>query len=783
MNKNQTENAKKIILDFLKVDAARPMSLRDLVKSLGVPPGERDGFKRFLSEMVESGELMKIRSGRYSIASRLNLVTGTLTCHPDGFGFVVPEGDGKETDVFINPRRLAGAMHGDKVAARVEGYKSGDRREGRIIRILARAHKTIIGRFERSKGYGVVVPSDVRVLDRVIIPEAGTGGIPDSVMVEVELTRWPAKNRPPAGRVLRVIGDPDDPGVEAEVILGKFGLPATFPAGVLKEAEAVARPVTAGDIRGRKDLRDRLTFTIDGETAKDFDDAVSIERVKGGFRLYVSIADVSSYVKAGSGLDAEAFSRSTSVYFPDRCIPMLPEALSNGICSLVPGLDRLAMTAELDFDSSGTPVKAVFYESVIKSDERLTYTTVSKLLSPSPSDEERALESRYSRVLGDLKIMEELARKLNANRLADGSLDFDLPEPQIIIDISGVIEDIVRSERNIAHRIIEEFMLAANRAVAREFSRKKLPFIYRVHDPPDPEKLNDFKEFVAGFGLKLGHGPLAFAKLLKKVEGRPEEKLVNHVLLRSMKQAVYSPERSVHFGLAFEDYTHFTSPIRRYPDLVVHRLLKLLVLKGYNKRERDRARNTLPDIALSTSRAERKAMEAEREIVDLKKAQFMKSREGEEFDGLVSGVTSFGLFVELNEYFVECLVHVSTLADDYYLFDERTHTLTGERAGRSFRIGDPVRVVIGRADLERRRIDAMLAEVVEGARGPRLSRSHRGKGKGGPKVVSAGKAGRAAKGGKAGKGAKAGRTGKAGKGGGPKSAAGRRRPGKKRGLF
>lgn len=729
MNKKQTENAKKVILDFLKVDAARPMSLRDLIKSLGVPKDERDGFKRFLGEMAEGGELIKIRGHRYAIAARLNLVTGTLSCHPDGFGFVVPEGDSEETDVFINPRRLAGAMHGDRVAARVERLKDGGKREGRIVRILTRAHKTVVGRFERSKGYGVVVPSDERILDRIIIPASEARNIPDSVIVVVELTRWPAKNRPPAGRVTRVIGDPEDPGVEAAVILNKFGLPDRFEPDVLKEVGSVPTAVKAEDIKGRVDLRDRLTFTIDGETAKDFDDAVSIERTRRGFTLLVSIADVSSYVREGSAIDREAFERGTSVYFPDRCIPMLPEALSNGICSLNPGVDRLAMTAELEFDPGGALVKSKFYESVIKSDERLTYTMVFDFLTPEAPGKAGTPDKKSGRILGVLKTMEDLALKLSARRLADGSLDFDLPEPQIIIDIEGKIEDIVRSERNIAHRIIEEFMLAANRAVATEFTRRKLPFIYRVHDPPDPESLRDFKEFVDGFGLKLGSGPAAFSEVLKAVEGRPEEKLVNHVLLRSMKQAVYSEKRSVHFGLAFDDYTHFTSPIRRYPDLVVHRLLKLLVKKGYGEKEMARARETLPEIARKTSFTERKAMEAEREIVDLKKAQFMKAKEGEEFDGFVSGVTSFGLFIELKEYFVECLVHVSTLTDDYYLFDAKRHTLTGEHTKRTFRLGDPVRVVISRADLERRRIDALLAEDAGGperARGPKGSKGAKG---------------------------------------------------------
>jgi ribonuclease R len=707
--KKYLEEKKSGILEFLKDEASRPMSFKELTRSLDVPKEERDAFKGVLKELVADGSLIKIRGGRYAFPSRLNLIPGTLTCHPDGFGFVVPEeaGEREEGDVFINSRRLSGAMHGDKVVARVERVKDRGRREGRIIRVVQRAHKTVVGRFESTRGFGVVVPSDERVLDRVIIPSSARAGATDGAIVVAEITRWPAKDLGPAGRVTEVIGDPDDPDVEADVILRKYGLPLKFPPEVMAEAAKVPPAVPPSEMEGRVDLRGRPTFTIDGETAKDFDDAVSIEKLANGFKLFVSIADVSHYVHEGSSIDAEAFSRGTSVYFPDRCVPMLPEALSNGICSLNPGVDRLAMTAEIDFDEVGLPGKKRFYNSVIKSAERLTYTNVRKLLG----EEEPSLSERYAHIIDDLRAMEALAGKLNAVRVKDGSLDFDLPEPQIIIDIEGRIEDIVRSERNVAHRIIEEFMLAANRAVAEVFVERKLPFIFRVHDSPDAESVADFKEFIAGFGLHMkGKAtPAAFQRVLKSVDGRPEEKIINHVLLRSMKQAVYSDGNIGHFGLAFEDYTHFTSPIRRYPDLIVHRLLKLHLAKGYTGKVREHMEEVLPEAASQSSKRERKAMEAEREVVDLKKAQFMRDKVGGEFEGFVSGVTSFGIFVELTEYFVEALVHVSTLADDYYIYDELRHTLTGEHTRRVFRIGDPVTVLISRVDLERRRIDAVLA--------------------------------------------------------------------------
>jgi ribonuclease R len=704
------EESQKKILDLMKEEAYKPMSFKELLHLFDVRKEKRDRFKRLVKEMVSEGTLVKIRGGRYGLPSKMNLLTGELICHPDGFGFVRPEEGGE--DIFINPRKLAGAMHGDVVVARVEGYKDKGRREGKVIRVVKRAHKVVTGRFERGKGFGVVVPSDERILERIVIPPRETRGAVEGTIVTVEITRWPGRDTVPAGKILEVLGDPEDPDVEAEVILKKFGLPNRFPAAVEREVKDIPMTVGEAETEGRVDLRGFTTVTIDGETARDFDDAVSIDRTAEGWRLRVSIADVSRYVKEGSEIDAEAYARSTSVYFPDRCVPMLPEALSNGICSLNPGVDRLTMTAELEFDSGGRVTKKRFYESVIKSAERMTYTNVKKLLH----DEDAALSERYSAILRDLRLMAELAEKLSEGRKEAGSIDFDLPEPQIIIDIEGNVEDIVRSERNVAHRLIEEFMLAANKAVAEEFSSRDLPFLYRIHEEPDEESVSDFVEFVAGFGLhfKATGGPKAFQKILKSVEGKPEERLINHVLLRSMKQAVYSEENAGHFGLAFRDYTHFTSPIRRYPDLIVHRLLKLLIHGKYGRDAKERAETLLPEMAGHTSARERKAMEAEREIADLKKCQFMRDKAGESFEGFISGVTSFGLFVELKEYFVEGLVHVSNLRDDYYIFDGKRHALTGEHTKRSFRLGDPAKVTITKVDLERRRIDLVLAEEFTG---------------------------------------------------------------------
>ncbi|HHD11838.1 MAG TPA: ribonuclease R, partial [Deltaproteobacteria bacterium] len=433
------------------------------------------------------------------------------------------------------------------------------------------------------------------------------------------------------------------------------------------------------------------------------DDAVAIEKKDGHYILYVSIADVSHYVKEGSQLDKEAYLRGTSVYFPDRCIPMLPEHLSNGVCSLNPGEDRLTVTVEIKFSRRGVPVDARFYESVIRSSYRLTYTEVTEMLE----NRNTALIKKYSAIYPDLKLMEELARKLNRERMKLGSIDFDLPEPEIIIDIAGRPQDIVKAPRTIAHRIIEEFMLAANRKVAELFEDGEYPTIYRVHEPPAPEKIEALREFLAGFGYTLDRKvtPRTFQKLLEAVKGRPEERLINHVMLRAMKQAVYSEENIGHFGLAFPTYTHFTSPIRRYPDLIVHRLLKKLLHKRYTLKEQRRMARLLPSIADNSSKCERRAMEAERECVDLKKAQFMQDKIGEVFEGFISGVESFGFFVELKEYFVEGLVHVTTLRDDFYRFDEKRHALIGENTKKIYSIGKEVLVRVRDVDIERRRID------------------------------------------------------------------------------
>ncbi|RII25181.1 MAG: ribonuclease R [Geobacter sp.] len=687
--------------------AFRPF--RDLMQLLGVTKGQRAKFKAYLDRMVERGELVRQQGNRYGVAVASHGITGRLSVHRDGYGFVTPD-DGGE-DLFIPARYLREAMHGDLVEAMAAPRGRGGKREGRLMRIVERVHTTIVGRFLTTGDHGVVIPDDQRVTRELIIPPRAESDAKSGQMVVARIINYPTDRSGPTARIVEVLGSSDDPEVEVLTIIRKHDLPYQFPEDVVAEARAVADVVGTDDIAGRVDLREFPTVTIDGETARDFDDAVSVSREGGGkIRLRVSIADVAHYVRAGSALDGEAYLRGTSVYFPDRCIPMLPEELSNGICSLNPQVDRLTLTAEIVFDRSGLPVSTAFYPSIIRSAARLTYTQVKGVLV----DKDQELRKQYAHLLDDLTLMEELSLRLTARRRQRGSIDFDLPEPQIVLDLQGQTEAIIKAERNLAHRIIEEFMLAANEAVATHLESQGIPSLYRVHESPDQEKLRDFRDFVFNFGYQLRLGeetvsPAELQKLLDQAEGKPEERMINEVLLRCMKQARYSDENLGHFGLAAPCYTHFTSPIRRYPDLVVHRILKGAIAKTLRKQDLERLAETLPETASHTSKRERVAMEAEREIVELKKVQFMADKVGDEFDGIISGVTSFGLFIELVELFVEGMVHISTLPHDFYRYIEKQHSLVGERSRTTYRIGDQVRVRVASVSMERKQIEFVLA--------------------------------------------------------------------------
>jgi ribonuclease R len=746
------------LLAFMRDDAYRPMLLNELARSLKLPADRKAAFRRIVDSLVEEGVVVRTRNDRYGLPDRMNLVVGRVVVHPDGYGFLVPDrGPGEPDggpDVFLSPRAVKEVMHGDRVVARVEHERDGGGREARVIRVLERGRTRVVGRFEASRSVGYVVPHEKRLLQDVIVPLSQAGGARAGDLVVAELTSYPSELGGPEGRIVEVLGRPGDPDVEAELIIRKHELPHRFSEAAQREAEEAARQlapreadVAASD---RIDLRRRTLVTIDGETARDFDDAVGIERLAGGrTRLSVAIADVSHYVREGGPLDREAFARGTSVYFPDRAIPMLPEVLSNGVCSLNPKVDRYAFTVELTFDADGKVTDALFYPSVIRSRARLTYTLVRQIVA----DRDPAARRAHAGLVKDLELMAELAGRLRERRRQRGSIDFDLPEPQIILDLEGGIEAIVRSERNVAHQLIEEFMIAANEAVARYLGALEVPVLYRVHEEPARDKLDAFREFLHNLGYTLGGAaggpihPKMFQKLVDEAKGRPEERLVNTVMLRTMKQARYSADNVGHFGLASAEYTHFTSPIRRYPDLVVHRILEEVQARGAMPRARREALAArLPEVAQHCSDRERKAMEAEREIVALKKCQFMATRVGETFDGVISGVTAFGFFVELQDIFVEGLVRVSSLADDYYRFIEKSHALNGQHTRRTFRIGDQVRIRLERVDIDSRHIDFSLDEVAgraagrgrgapgraagAGGRAPRTGKTARTRGKG-----------------------------------------------------
>lgn len=687
----------------------KPVSVRELAHGLGLDATARRELKAVLRRLIDAGALVKLRGARVGLPDRMNLVVGRLSCSPAGHGFVVPEARREgQRDVFVAPANIREALHGDRVVARVErhGPKGA---EGRIIRVLERGNQRIVGRYEKDGSFGGrVVPFDRRVLHEVFVPAGEETGAEAGQMVAAEITRPPTATRNPVGRVTQVIGRLSDPGVDLKVIVAKYALPDAFPAEVEAEAARVARAVTEAEAAARTDFRGWLTVTIDPETARDHDDAVGIERrPDGGYRLAVHIADVAHYVREGGALDQEAYLRGTSVYFPDRVVPMLPHALSSDVCSLVEGRDRLTQTALVDLDANGRVERTSFHDGLIRSAARLSYQQAQAIV-----DGDGPTRERYAALVEPLVAMDGLARKMRARRYERGSLDFDLPEPKLVLDAAGEMTGIVRHERLDSMRLVEEFMLAANEAVAEALHRSGAGALYRIHEQPDPGRIEEFVDLVASLGYRMPTSPQSvrpehFQRVLRQIAGKPEEKLVSYLLLRTMKLARYHEENLGHFGLATEMYAHFTSPIRRYPDLVVHRALRALRERKDAQRE-GWLREKLPEMGLHLSEMERRASEAERELVEWKKVRFMAGKLGELYSGYVTGVQAFGLFVELDEVYVQGLVHVSSMSDDYYRFDERAHLLRGENTGRSYRLGDRVEVQVGRVDLERRQIDFAL---------------------------------------------------------------------------
>ncbi len=716
------------VLRAIRERVDHPATAKELLQVLKIPREVQATFKRQLKALVASGALVEIRGNRFGLPDRMNLVVGRVSTNPRGFAFVDAEASvpGGPSSIFIAGNNLNQAMHGDRVVVRVEHQRDLDRAEGRIVRILERGSERIVGRYEADDaGRGFVVPFDRRLVIDMQIPAGDAQGASPGDMVTAQVTRWPTPTRPALGRVVEVLGALDAPGVDTRVIIQKYNLPDEHGDDAIAEANRLGTTLTERDRAGRTDFRDWPIVTIDGETARDFDDAISLERLpNGNFWLGVHIADVSHYVEEGTALDREAYERGTSVYFPERAVHMFPSELSTGLCSLNPQVDRLVQTCLMEVDRrSGAVVRYEMHDGVIHSQARMTYTEVNAILT----DRDTAMMDRYRPLVPLFERMHELFDILHARRRRRGSIDFDLKESQIVLDDQGMVEAIVASQRNVAHRLIEEFMLLANETVAAHLERVGMPALYRVHETPDPMKVEVFQEFIKTLGYTLPGvpgqlEPKNFQQLVERIQGKPEEKPIAFLMLRTMQKARYEAANLGHFGLAAEAYTHFTSPIRRYPDLVVHRALRES-RRRVDAERRAELGEEMPEVGRHTSERERRAADAERELVQWKKVRFMADKVGEEFEGYITGVSAFGLYLELVEHFVEGMVHISTMADDYYRFVERAHILRGEANGRVYRLGDRVKVQVIRVDMERRQIDLGLVEILE-----TVARSERSRG-------------------------------------------------------
>lgn len=699
---------KNKLLDFMREDAYKPLSHNELIRALQDSSFQVSELDEILNSLIEEGSIIITRKNKYGLTEKMNMVVGRIQGNKKGFGFLIP--DNKDhRDLYISAENLNGAMNDDRVIVRLTAGELGTKKsEGEVIRILKRANVRIVGTFENGKGFGFVVPDDPRIYQDIFVSKSDFNGAKEGYKVVVEIIRWPEARRNPEGVIVEVLGHKDDVGTDIISIIRGHNLPEEFPPEVEKQAEKIPERVAQEDIIKRRDLRDRVIITIDGEDAKDLDDAVSLEILpNGNYLLGVHIADVSQYVFENSYLDKEAIKRGTSVYLIDRVVPMLPKSLSNGICSLNPQLDRLTLSCDMEIDKNGKAKNYEIYESVIKTNERMTYENVNKILA----DNDTMLTERYGYLVKTFRQMEELMQILNKKRRLRGSINFEFEETKIILDEKGKPIEIKPYERGISERIIEEFMLACNETVAEHMYWKEAPFIYRVHEDPDAEKLQLFNEFIFNFGYHLKGiaeiHPKALQQLTDQIKGTKEERIINTLMLRSLKKARYTSESMGHFGLAAKYYCHFTSPIRRYPDLMIHRIIKDDIHGKLTEKRLKHLHSIIEDIAGQSSIRERAADEAERELEDLKKAEYMKDKIGEEYEGIISGVTSFGMFVEL-ENTIEGLVHMSNMEDDYYQFDEMHYMLIGERRRRTFRIGDSVRIKVLNADIANRTIDFSL---------------------------------------------------------------------------
>lgn len=738
---NKYEQRKKMIYDFMCDNMYVPMKIKELAIVLGVKKEQRPELEAILADLMAEGRIECSKRGKYS-KSEIKKMTGTFTAHPKGFGFVSVEGETE--DIFIPESQVNGAMHMDTVEITVSPVTTGRRREGTVVKILERGMKQVVCTYEQSKTFGFAVPDNPKFGSDIFIPQERSKGAVSGHKVVVEVTSYGKKDRKPEGKVVEILGHINDPGVDILSLVRAYGLPVEFDEKVLKQVENVAKPVSEADMAGRMDLRDWQMVTIDGEDAKDLDDAVSVTMDGDNYILGVHIADVSNYVQEHSALDVEALKRGTSVYLVDRVIPMLPHALSNGICSLNQGENRLALSCIMTINPKGEIIDHTIAETVICVDRRMSYTQVKNILeayhaanaqdasvekvdgrqdgadreTESVSDvnvrrQQEALLGEYEALVPMFVRMEKLAGILRGKRMKRGSIDFDFPETKVILDAQGNPIDIRPYDRNVATKIIEDFMLAANETVASDFYWRELPFVYRTHENPDTEKIQKLSTFINNFGYTLHIGadevhPKELQKLLQKIDGMKEEALISRLTLRSMKQARYTIDNTGHFGLAADCYCHFTSPIRRYPDLQIHRIIKESLRGRLNEKRIDHYEHILPEVAKHSSEMERRADEAERETVKLKKVQYMEQHIGEAFEGVISGVTEWGFFVEL-ENTVEGLVRVTELTDDFYQYYEDTYELVGEATNRRYKLGQKVQVRVEHCDRIMRTIDFALA--------------------------------------------------------------------------
>ncbi|AWI45198.1 ribonuclease R [Staphylococcus nepalensis] len=723
-------NLKQSIEEIIKQPDYEPMSVSDFQDALGL--NSADSFRdliKVLVELEQTGLIQRTKTDRYQRkgskkSKQSELIRGTLSQNKKGFAFLRPE-DGDTDDIFIPPTKINRAMDGDTVLVELQ-HSKGEHKgklEGEVKSIEKHSVTQVVGTYSEARHFGFVLPDDKRIMQDVFIPKGHNLGAVDGHKVLVQITKYADGTDNPEGQVSAILGHKNDPGVDILSIIYQHGIEIEFPDKVLEEAEAVPDEIKPSEIEGRRDLRDELTITIDGADAKDLDDAISVKKLENGHtQLTVSIADVSYYVTEGSALNEEAYDRATSVYLVDRVIPMIPHRLSNGICSLNPNVDRLTLSCQMELDERGDVVNHEIFDSVIHSNYRMTYDEVNEIIT----DQNKETRDKYNEVTPMLDLAKDLSERLINMRKRRGEIDFDISEAKVLVNEEGIPTDVELRERGEGERLIESFMLAANETIAEHFDRLDVPFIYRVHEQPKSERLRQFFDFITNFGIMIkGTGeeihPSTLQKIQQEVEGQPEQMVISTMMLRSMQQARYDDVNLGHFGLSAEHYTHFTSPIRRYPDLIVHRLIrKYLVDKTMDDKELNKWEELLPEIADHTSQRERRAIEAERDTDELKKAEYMVQHIGEEYEGIISSVANFGMFIELPNT-IEGMVHVSDMTDDYYNFDERQMAMIGERQAKVFRIGDPVNIKVVNVDVDERMIDFQIV----GMPLPRKERSQR----------------------------------------------------------